>query len=125
MHPYCCLMQSLLHATNGADAATPVECARAMLGAMPQVVWFMRRQMRRHRTHGLSVPQYRTLVLLDRFPNASLSALAENLGMCLPTASRTVAGLVAKGLASRAPSESDRRQVVLALTRRGRAAFNS
>ncbi len=91
-----------------------------MLDGMPQVMWFIRRHMRRHRTRGLSVPQFRTLVLLDRYPDASLSLVAENLGAALPTASRMVAGLV-----RREASAADRRQVALALTAKGRSAFEA
>src|SRR5206468_624754 len=118
-------MQLLTDATNRRPAVEPLACAAAMLHGMPQVVWFIRRQMRSHRTHGLSVPQFRTLVLLERYPNASVSAVAENLGTSLPAASRLVAGLVGKRLVTRETSDDDRRQVVLSLTSRGRAALNT
>jgi DNA-binding MarR family transcriptional regulator len=90
---------------------------------MPQVMWFIRRQMRRHRTHRLSVPQFRTLVLLDRYPSASLSAVADHLGSSLPTASRMVAGLVGKGLVVRGACAKDQRQVSLGLSESGRSAL--
>lgn len=96
-----------------------------MLDGLPQVMWFIRRQMRRHRAHGLSVPQFRTLVLLDRCPAASVSLVAENLGASLPTASRLISGLVAKGLVVRQDCPGDRRQVSLGLTPRGRLALGS
>jgi DNA-binding MarR family transcriptional regulator len=96
-----------------------------MLDGMPQVMWFIRRQMRQHRTRGMTVPQFRTLVLLDRFPTASLSAVAENLGASLPTASRMVSGLVAKGFVARKAHPTDRRQASLVLTTKGRAALNT
>jgi DNA-binding MarR family transcriptional regulator len=71
----------------------------------------------------MSVPQFRTLVLLDRYPTASLSAVAENLGSTLPTASRMVSGLVAKGFVARRVHPTDRRQASLVLTAKGRAAL--
>jgi DNA-binding MarR family transcriptional regulator len=86
-------------------------------------MWFIRRQMRRNRSHRLSVPQFRTLVLLDRYPNASLSAVADHLGSSPPTASRIVAGLVAKGLVMRAACAKDQRQVSLGLSPAGRGAL--
>jgi DNA-binding MarR family transcriptional regulator len=92
---------------------------------MPQVMWFIRRQMRRHRTHRLSVPQFRTLVLLDRYPAASLSAVADHLGSALPTASRIVAGLVTKGLVVRRACASDQRQVALELSAKGRSVLTT
>lgn len=91
-----------------------------MLDGLPQVMWYIRRYMRRHRTHGLSMPAFRTLVLLDRFPNASLSLVADNLGASLPTSSRIVAGLVRKGMVRRAVCSEDRRQVALLLSAKGR-----
>lgn len=122
-------MQLLSEATVGRGASavgsTVDACARAMLDGMPQVMWFIRRQMRRHRTHGMSVPQFRTLVLLDRYPSASLSSVAEHLGSTLPTASRLVAGLVTKGLVARGERPGDRRQASLVLTGRGRTALNA
>lgn len=120
-------MQSLPEASNPAPraAVSAGACARAMLDGMPQVMWFIRRHMRRHRGRGLSVPQFRTLVLLDRYPAASLSLVAENLGSALPTASRMVAGLVRKGLVRREACPTDRRQVALALTAKGRTAFEA
>jgi DNA-binding MarR family transcriptional regulator len=95
-----------------------------MLEGMPPVMLFIRRHMRRHRTRGLSVPQYRVLVLLDAHPNASLSAVADNLGLGLPAASRLVTGLVAKGFVSRCACPGNRRQVSLGLTDKGRTAMN-
>src|SRR4051794_25162970 len=110
-----------LHKNGSPD---PADCARAMLDGMPPVMWFIRRHMRRHRTRGLSVPQYRVLVLLDAQPCASLSAVADNLGLGLPAASRLVTGLVAKGFVSRTTCAGNRRQVALELTDKGRAAMN-
>src|SRR5215213_6780192 len=118
-------MQLLHDATTRSRATSPDACARAMLDGMPQVMWFIRRQMRRHRTHRLSVPQFRTLVLLDRYPTASMSSVAEHLGATLPTASRMVAGLVNKRLVVRNACASDRRQVSLLLAARGRKALDA
>src|SRR5215212_1804254 len=74
--------------------AAPADCARAMLDGMPPVMWFIRRHLRRHRTRGVSVPQYRVLCVLDANPQSSLSAVADNLGLGLPATSRLVTGLV-------------------------------
>jgi DNA-binding MarR family transcriptional regulator len=122
-------VQQLLDASNstlpelGTAETDPDACARAMLDGLPPVMWFIRRQVRRHRSHRLSVPQYRALCLLDRIPTASLSEVADHLGAALPTASRMVSNLVAKGLAVRKPCVDDRRQVALELTPKGRKAY--
>jgi DNA-binding MarR family transcriptional regulator len=122
-------MQSLQDATispqtHGGHGAAPAECARAMLDGMPPVMWFIRRHLRRHRTRGVSVPQYRVLCVLDAHPQSSLSAVADNLGLGLPATSRLVTGLVGKGLVARKSRPGDRRQVSLVLTPKGRAAMN-
>src|SRR4051795_3908732 len=95
-------------------------CARAILDGMPAVMWFIRRHMRRHRTCGLSVPQFRALVLLDRHPTASLSLLADNLGSSQPSASRLITKLVKRGFVTRHECSEDRRQIKLLLTKCGR-----
>lgn len=94
-----------------------------MLDGLPPVMWFIRRQMRRHRERGLSVPAFRALVLLSRYPTASLSAVAEHIGSTLPSASRLVSGLVDKKFVDRQISPADRRVASLGLTRRGQAVL--
>lgn len=120
-------MQLLSDATERADRAAPAPArvAGAVLDAVPAVMWFVRRHMRCRRTRGLSVPQFRTLVLINRFPGASLSLIAEHLGSSMPTASRLVAGMVTRGLLTRRDCPDDRRQVKLALTARGQSAHDA
>ena len=103
--------------------AGPLGCAGALLDALPGVMWFVRRQMRTRRAPGLSVPQFRALVLLSRCETATLSAVAEHLVCSMPTASRMVTGLVEKGFVHRRPCREDRRQVSLQLTAKGQAAM--
>lgn len=117
-------MQLLSEAKTGREAS-PAHCAQAMLEGLPPVMWFIRTHMRKHRAHGLSVPQFRTLALLDRFPTASLSMVAENLGASAPTASRMVDGLVRKGLITRESCSDDRRQISLLLTEEGRRVLET
>jgi len=120
-------MQLLSQATEKAagPAPSPSLVAGAVLDAVPAVMWFVRRHMRCRRTRGLSVPQFRTLVLINRYPGASLSLIAEHLGSSMPTASRLVAGLVTRGLLTRRGCQDDRRQVKLALTARGQSAHDA
>jgi DNA-binding MarR family transcriptional regulator len=77
--------------------------------------------MRAQRQHDLSVPQFRTLAFLSRNPGSSLSAVAEHIGLTLPTMSVLVEGLVGRGLVDRTPDARDRRRVLLALTESGAA----
>lgn len=68
---------------------------------------------------GLSLPQYRVLLLLDAGPTVS-SALADRLAVRPPSVTAVVDGLVAKGLVARAHREDDRRRVSHDLTDEGR-----
>src|SRR4051812_47613544 len=104
----------------GGDSA---DCARTMLRGMPPVMWFIRRHMRRHRTCGLSIPQFRSLLVLDQYPTASLSHVAEHLGVSQPSASRLITGLVTKGFVTRKECVADRRQIALLLTPSGKAVL--
>jgi DNA-binding MarR family transcriptional regulator len=113
---YSCRMQQLSRTTTA--------CATALLDTVPGLLWYVRRHMRRHRK-GLSVPQFRALVQIQSNPQISLSCVAEHLGASLPTTSRLIGNLVSKGFLSRSESPSDRRQVVLVLTPRGKAIIDA
>ncbi len=78
--------------------------------------------MRSHRG-ALTVPQFRTMLFLDRTPGASVSALAQFLGLSLPATSRLAEGLVRQGFVKRTPSPGDRRRSALTLHPRGRIAL--
>ena len=117
-------MQRLQAATKRIAENSPTEqCAAEVLDVLPPVFWFVRRHMRAYR-EGLSLPQFRSLVRINRQPSASLSSVAEHLGASLPTTSRIVAGLVDKGLITREGSRHDRRQLSLMITPRGKAMLN-
>src|SRR4051812_41690879 len=119
-------MQLLSLATNSAVSAeaTPEACAGEMLDALPPVMRMVRKFMRSHRQHGLSVPQFRAMAFLRTTPAAKLSAVAEVLGASTPTTSRIVSGLKAKGLVHRAEGSKDRRCIELGLTPRGVAVID-
>ncbi len=101
------------------------ECARQLLDNVPQVMRFIRTEMRSHRGYDLSVPQFRTLTFVNRNPEASLSQLADHLGLTLPSVSKLVDGLVNQKLVSRRESVVDRRRLRLALTRAGEELLSS
>lgn len=102
---------------------TPEVCAQEMLDVVPQVMRAIRADMRRHRAADLSVPQFRTLAFIDRGDQPSLSAVAEHIGLTLPSMSKIVDGLVARKLVTRETHPADRRRLVLALTRSGQTAL--
>jgi MarR family transcriptional regulator for hemolysin len=102
-------------------SASPDACARQALDVVPLVMRAIRAEMRRHRMPGISVPQFRALAFLNRQPGASLSDVAEHIGLALPSMSKMVDGLVGRHLVRREVHPDDRRRVTLSLTRQGRA----
>jgi len=75
--------------------------------------------MRSRRSPDFTVPQFRTLALVNRNRGLSLSDVASHMGKTLPSASRLVDGLIGRGLMSREEHPVDRRRVRLAITHRG------
>ena len=100
-------------------------CAQNVLEVVPLVVRTLRATMRQHRGASLSVPQFRSLGYLSRETGASLSAVAEHVGLTLPSMSKMIDGLVARRLVDRGISTRDRRQVTLALSPLGRATLRT
>ncbi len=102
-----------------ATELTPEECAIEVMETVPFVMRFLRAEMRRQRSTDLSVPQFRALGFLSRYPGASLSDLAEHLGITKATASATVDRLVRRGLIDRIDDPQERRRLTLTLTDEG------
>jgi DNA-binding MarR family transcriptional regulator len=93
--------------------------AREMLEVVPFAMRHIREEMRRHRGSDLTIPQFRTLLFLQRNPGTALIHLADHLGLTPPTVSKMIDGLVVRGLIERPGSTIDRRRVELRLTVRG------
>jgi DNA-binding MarR family transcriptional regulator len=110
---------------EGATMVSADGCARNVLEVVPLVVRTLRATMRRHRGPNLSVPQFRSLWYLSRETGASLSAVAEHVGLTLPSMSKMIDGLVARHLVDRGISTRDRRQVTLTLSPRGRTTLRT
>src|SRR5512136_3296462 len=100
-------------------------CAQEVLEVVPLVMRTIRAEMRRHRTADLSVPQFRTLSFIDHNADASLSDVAEHIGLTLPSMSKIVDGLVTRKLVTRQTHPTDRRRMTLTLTTRGQTALES
>ncbi len=101
------------------------ECARQILEAIPMVMRAIRHEMRSFRGSDLSVPKFRVLIFLNRHEGASLSEIAEHLGLTLPSTSKMIDGLVARNMVIRQMDPGDRRRVTLAPTALGRTAMQS
>ncbi len=108
-----------LHTTT-MEAFSSKACASEVLDTVPFIMQSVRVHMRRSRGPGISVPQFRVLTYLNRTDGASLSAVADRVGLSLPATSRLVDGLVARNLVRREHSQEDRRRIVLRLTAEGR-----
>ncbi len=96
-----------------------------VLDVIPLVMRAVRTEMRRHRAPGLSVPHFRVLAYLGSNAGASLSEVAEHVGLQLPSMSTLIDGLVTRGFITRAPSAADRRRVTLTLTAIGQATLDT
>ncbi len=104
---------------------TPDQLARELFEVVPLVMSTIRAEVRRHREGGLSLAEYRVLVYLRGRQDVSLSALAEHIGLGLPSMSKMVEGLVERKLMKRQTPADDRRRVTLELTARGNALWQS
>lgn len=85
----------------------------------------VRTEMRRRRGPEISVLQLRALNFLRRHPGATLSVLAEHVGLTLPSMSSQVSGLVARDLIDRSVAVDDRRFVTLTLTEHGKSLLET
>jgi len=81
----------------------------------------IREEMRSRRGADLSIPQFRTLLFLQRNPGAALGTVAHHLGSTPPTVSKMIFSLGERGLIDHPDSSADRRRVELRLTPRGAA----
>lgn len=100
-------------------------CAQALMDTAPQIMQSIRVEMRRGRGSDISIPQFRTMRFIQRNPDSSLSALADHLGLTLPSVSKLVDGLVKQKLISRNESAEDRRKITLVLTESGNIIVDS
>jgi len=95
------------------------EAARELLEVVPVIMKDIRSEMRSRRPPDLTVPQFRTLAFVDRNKGTSLSAVANHMGLTLPSTSRLVDGLIARGMLTREDNPADRRRVKLGVTNHG------
>jgi DNA-binding MarR family transcriptional regulator len=101
------------------------ECARGVLETVPFVMRVIRRELRKHGARELSVPQFRTLNFLSGHKGASLSEVAEHIGLTLPSMSTLIEGLVSRNYTIRRTDPDDRRRMTLELTERGQSTLRT
>lgn len=95
------------------------------MDTVPLVMRLIRAEMRSHRSPDLSVPQFRALLYVSRHTGASLSDVAEHLGLTLPSTSKLVNRLVERALLTRASAPDDRRRMILAITPEGQRVLDA
>ena len=106
-------------------SVTPRETANEILEVVPAVMRTVRAKMRESGARNLSVPQFRALGFIARNQRASLSDVAEHIGLTLPSMSKLMDGLVERKLVVRASHPADRRRITLELTGSGRTLWQS
>ncbi len=104
---------------------TAEDCAHDLLDVVPAVMQVIRSEIRSQRGHELSVLQVRSLAFLYQHPGATLSAVAEHVGLTLSSMSTQVTKLVQRNLVERNESPHDRRFVTLNLTAVGVATLET
>jgi DNA-binding MarR family transcriptional regulator len=112
-------MKSFLNETNSSGAKQGLDAAALLMEVVPGIMSYIRTEMRRRRMPGLSVPHFRALVFIYRHEDASLSQVAEHVGLKLPSTSKIVDALAARKLVIRRQSQEDRRLIMLKLSSRG------
>ena len=103
----------------------PEESASELLEVVPIIMRDIRSEMRSRRSPDLTVPQFRTLVFVNRNEGSSLLEVATFMGLTPPSASRLVDILISRGLMTREEHPSDRRRVKLGVTRRGHTVLEN
>ena len=97
-----------------------LECAVEFLEVLPLVMGSLQCELRRDPATKLTMVQFRTLAFLQRHGTASVSRIADFLGLGLPATSKVIDGLVASGAMTRHGDPSDRRRVLLEISSTGR-----
>ena len=103
---------------NSASISASDRAAALLMDVIPLIMNLLRAETRHHMPK-LSMPQLRTLIFLYRHEDASVSQVADYVGLKLPSMSKTVNALVVRKLVIRRASPEDRRCVRLRLSSRG------
>src|SRR6266705_2135926 len=102
-------------------APTSIDVAAAVLNAAQLVLRLVRAEVRRQHPVNLSLTQIRALDYVRANPDTSLSAVADYVGLALPSASVLMDGLASRALVARFAGSGDRRRLRLRVTAAGKA----
>lgn len=102
------------------------QCAVEILETMPVIMGSLRQELRGNLGNGLTMPQFRVLAFLGRRKAAaSLSQVAQHLGLGAPSASKMADGMVNAGWIERRSDSGDRRRISLVLSAAGNEALQA
>lgn len=101
------------------------EIAGKLIDTAPLIMCALRQELRNRRPAEFTVPQFRVLAYLRRNEGATLSGVAEFMGLMRPTVSKMVESMERRGWLERATSAQDRRCMHLRLTAPGLAIIES
>ena len=87
---------------------------------IPLLMRLLRTKFREKRIGDLTMAQFRTLAFVDANQGPSLSDVAGQIGLSLPSMSKLVDALVSRTLITRSEHGQDRRRISLALTGEGK-----
>ena len=104
---------------------SPNDCAHELLEVVPIVMRAIRIEVRSNRANDLTIPQFRSLMFIDKHPGVSLVGVSEYLGLTPPSTSKIIDGLVGKQLVERKSSDTDRRCVTLSLKEMGKSVLET
>ncbi len=107
------------------DSPLTETCAGEILDVVPLVMRTIKHEMRQRRASGLSVPQFRAMLFIDRQGKPALVEVAAHLGLTSATACRMMDELAARQLVLSRPSKVDRRKITLTLTGEGQAVLEN
>ncbi len=99
---------------------SPRQTAALVVDNIPLLMRLLRTKFREKRAGELSMAQFRTLAFVDTNQGASLSDVANHIGLALPSMSKLVDALVKRNLLTRDMHGTDRRRICLALTAEGK-----
>lgn len=99
--------------------------AEAALEVIPMVMRVIRKEFRSQRDPALSLPEFRSLLFINRSPGCALNEVAEHIGLEAPATSKLVEHLVQRRLVKRQKDAGDRRRVNLSVLPKGKLSIDS
>src|SRR5947208_615247 len=103
-------------------ATTNIDLSRHLWEVIPPIMHSIRASIRDFEGSRLTFPQFRVLGFVSLQPCTN-KQVADWQGVSLPAMSRMVDSLVRRELLLRTPDKSDRRQVQLQLSKKGKKEF--